>query len=49
MVSCNPRVLRQDATLLHAAGYRLERLTVIDQFLWSSGVESVAVFVKPRR
>ena len=49
MVSCNPRALRQDAGLLHAAGYRLERLDVIDQFLWSSGVESVAVFVKPRR
>ncbi len=49
MVSCNPRVLRQDAALLHAAGYRLERLTVIDQFLWSSGVESVVVFVKPSR
>ena len=49
MASCNPRALRQDAGLLHAAGYGLERLTVIDQFLWSSGVESVAVFVKPRR
>ncbi len=49
MVSCNPRALRQDAGLLHAAGYRLERLAVIDQFLWSSGVESVSVFVKPRR
>lgn len=49
MVSCNPRALRQDSSLLHAAGYRLDRLTVIDQFLWSSGVESVAVFVKPRR
>ena len=49
MVSCNPRVLRQDAAQLHAAGYRLEQLSVIDQFLWSSGVESVSVFVKPSR
>ncbi len=49
MVSCNPRGLRQDSAMLHEAGYRLERLAVIDQFLWSSGVESVAVFAKPRR
>ncbi len=49
LVSCNPKALRQDAGLLRAAGYRLDRLSVIDQFLWSSGVESVAVFVKPRR
>lgn len=48
-VSCNPRALAKDSSSLRAAGYRLERLTVIDQFLWSSGVESVAVFVKPRR
>lgn len=49
LVSCNARMLRQDAGLLHAAGYRLERLDVIDQFLWSSGVESVSVFVRPKR
>ncbi|WP_428392138.1 class I SAM-dependent RNA methyltransferase [Lichenicoccus sp.] len=48
LVSCNPRALARDATLLQAAGYRLEQLTIIDQFVWSSGVESVAVFAKPR-
>ena len=49
MVSCNPKALASDARQLHAAGYGLKRLTVIDQFLWSSGVESVAVFAKRRR
>ena len=49
LVSCNPRALARDAALLHAAGYRLEQLSIVDQFVWSSGVESVAVFAKPRR
>ena len=49
MVSCNPRALEADGRLLHEAGYRLERLTVIDQFHWSSGVESVAAFIRPGR
>ena len=49
LVSCNPRALTRDAALLHDAGYQLEQLTIIDQFVWSSGVESVAVFAKPRR
>ena len=49
LVSCNPRALAKDAALLHAGGYQLERLRIIDQFVWSSEVESVAVFAKPRR
>ena len=49
MVSCNPRALEADGRLLHEAGYRLERLTVIDQFHWSSGVESVAAFSRGAR
>ncbi len=49
MVSCNPRALEGDGRLLHEAGYRLERLTVIDQFHWSGGVESVAAFGRPAR
>nr|WP_321986805.1 class I SAM-dependent RNA methyltransferase [uncultured Lichenicoccus sp.] len=48
MVSCNPRALRRDAEMLRQAGYVLERLTVIDQFVWSTQVESVACFVRPQ-
>ena len=43
-VSCNPVVLGRDAVALKAAGYRLLSVSVIDQFLWSSRVEAVAVF-----
>ncbi|EFG83524.1 RNA methyltransferase [Novacetimonas hansenii] len=46
-VSCNPTALRRDATALRQAGYRLDRLTVIDQFLWSTEVESVCLFTRP--
>ncbi len=48
MVSCNPKALRRDAEMLREAGYALERATVIDQFVWSAQVESVACFVRPR-
>jgi 23S rRNA (uracil1939-C5)-methyltransferase len=43
-VSCNPATLSRDARLLHTAGYRLEAVTAIDQFLWSARLESVSVF-----
>jgi 23S rRNA (uracil1939-C5)-methyltransferase len=46
-VSCNPGALARDARLLRDAGYRLERATPIDQFLWSSRLESVCVFRLP--
>lgn len=46
-VSCNPAALINDARLLAKAGYRLQRLTVIDQFLWSARAESVCVFTRP--
>lgn len=48
MVSCNPKALRRDAKMLQQAGYTLERLTVIDQFVWSTQVESVASFVRAK-
>lgn len=48
-VSCNPAALARDAAVLHAAGYALERCTPVDQFLWSSRVESVCCFSKPAR
>jgi 23S rRNA (uracil1939-C5)-methyltransferase len=43
-VSCDPASLGRDAGVLRAAGYRLERVTPIDQFLWSARLEAVAVF-----
>jgi 23S rRNA (uracil1939-C5)-methyltransferase len=43
-VSCDPVSLGRDASVLCAAGYRLEKVTPIDQFLWSARLETVAVF-----
>lgn len=45
-VSCNPAALAHDARLLAQAGYRLQQVTVIDQFLWSARAESVSVFTR---
>ena len=44
--SCDPGSFARDARTLQDAGYRLEKLKVIDQFLWSGHVEAVALFVK---
>ncbi len=43
-VSCNPQTFARDARVLVNAGWRLERVTPIDQFLWSAHVELVGVF-----
>ncbi|MDP1909078.1 MAG: RsmD family RNA methyltransferase, partial [Hyphomicrobium sp.] len=43
-VSCNPATLARDARLLIDAGFKLERVTPIDQFLYSPHIEAVAVF-----
>ncbi|GAA0869794.1 class I SAM-dependent RNA methyltransferase [Brevundimonas basaltis] len=43
-VSCNPVTFARDARLLIDAGFRLDRVTPVDQFLWSAHVELVAVF-----
>ncbi len=43
-VSCNPGALARDALALRLAGYRVQRATPVDQFLWSASVESVVVF-----
>lgn len=43
-VSCNPVTFARDARILTNAGFRLEHVTPIDQFLWSAHVELVGVF-----
>ena len=43
-VSCNAASFARDARILADGGYRLERVTRIDQFLWSPHVELFAVF-----
>ena len=43
-VSCEPRTFARDAAILIAGGYRLESVTPVDQFAWSTHVEVVGVF-----
>ena len=43
-VSCNPATFARDARVLVDAGFRLEQVTPVDQFLWSAHIELVAVF-----
>jgi len=43
-VSCNPATFARDARVLIDAGFRLERVLPVDQFLWSPHVELVGVF-----
>lgn len=45
-VSCNPVSFARDALILTEAGFRIERIDVIDQFRWSPHVELVAAFTK---
>jgi 23S rRNA (uracil1939-C5)-methyltransferase len=48
-VSCNPVTLARDLEILVNGGYRINSVTPIDQFLWSSHVEVVALLERPRR
>jgi 23S rRNA (uracil1939-C5)-methyltransferase len=43
-VSCNPQTFARDARGLVDAGFTLERVFPVDQFLWSPHVELVGVF-----
>jgi len=43
-VSCNPATFARDAKVLTEAGFRLERVLPVDQFLWSPHIELVGVF-----
>ena len=42
--SCDPRSFAADARVLIDGGYRLERLLPVDQFLWSTHIELIALF-----
>jgi len=43
-VSCNLDTFVRDARTLVAGGYHLERVTPVDQFLWTAHLELVAIF-----
>lgn len=43
-VSCNPATFARDARTLIDAGFTLQRVLPVDQFLWSPHVELVGVF-----
>lgn len=43
-ISCNPASFARDAKQLSAAGYKLDQLWPVGQFLWSTHVELVAGF-----
>jgi 23S rRNA (uracil1939-C5)-methyltransferase len=43
-VSCNPASFARDARALLAAGYRMDPITVVDQFRWSAHVELATRF-----
>ncbi len=43
-ISCNPATFARDARVLVDAGFKLDRVLPVDQFLWSPHVELVGVF-----
>lgn len=43
-VSCNPATFARDARTLIDAGFALDRVAPVDQFLWSPHIELVGVF-----
>ena len=45
-VSCSPTTFERDSKSLLGAGFKLNSLTPIDQFLWSKHLELVGVFSK---
>lgn len=45
-VSCNPATFSRDARTLIDAGFNLDRVLPVDQFLWSAHIELVGVFTR---
>ncbi len=48
-VSCNPATFARDAAMLVEAGFTLDRVLPVDQFLWSPHIELVGVFSRGSR
>jgi 23S rRNA (uracil1939-C5)-methyltransferase len=46
MASCNIKTFAQDSRILVDAGYDLENISIIDQFLWTPHVEVVGIFTR---
>ena len=45
-VSCNPNTFVNDANMLISGGYKLQEVTMVDQFIYSNHSELVAFFTK---
>jgi len=45
-VSCNPATFAKDARALVDAGFRIEKVLPVDQFVWSPHIELVGVFTR---
>ena len=45
-VSCNPTTLARDAAMLMKAGFKVDKVVPVDQFIYSHHVEVVALFSK---
>ncbi|MEM9797268.1 MAG: class I SAM-dependent RNA methyltransferase [Pseudomonadota bacterium] len=45
-VSCDPDTFARDAGMLVQAGWRMEPITVVDQFRWSPHIELVTAFAR---
>lgn len=48
-ISCNPSTQARDTEQLELAGYKLEKLTLVDQFPHTSHIEAIAMFIKTDR
>ncbi len=46
-ISCNPSTFARDAKILIGGGYKFRKLTMVDQFIWSSHTEVVGIFERP--
>lgn len=45
-ISCNPVTFARDAALLQEGGYKLQSLTLVDQFVYAAHIELAGLFTK---